>query len=51
VIALASTTRTSAPAGDFDDCQSKFDRAGMLRSIERLAAAVGQPQPLLAEVS
>ncbi len=32
--------RPGGREGGFDDYQSKFDREGMLRSIERLAAAV-----------
>jgi two-component system chemotaxis sensor kinase CheA len=42
VVALAAAGAVAPPeAGEADDCQSKIDRAGMLRSIERLAAAVG----------
>lgn len=42
---VALTTNTDAALEGFDDCQSKFDRASMLRSIERLAAAVDSAAP------
>jgi two-component system chemotaxis sensor kinase CheA len=42
ILALAADGATAAPE-HFDDCQSKFDRVAMLKSIERLHAAVGHP--------
>ncbi|MBL8229974.1 MAG: chemotaxis protein CheW [Bryobacterales bacterium] len=41
IVALASGHDTTAPGGDaFDELLEKFDREGMLRSIERLRLAV-----------
>jgi two-component system, chemotaxis family, sensor kinase CheA len=39
-----------APEGhmNFQDCQIKFDREGMLESVARLAAALAEPEPALA---
>jgi two-component system chemotaxis sensor kinase CheA len=52
VLALASgpVQAEDRPAGaeDFDDYQSKFDRDAMLRSIERLAAALEPEHAVLA---
>jgi len=51
VLALASgTAQATQPEGaaEFDDYQSKFDRQAMLRSIERLAAALEPANPVLA---
>jgi two-component system chemotaxis sensor kinase CheA len=42
LLALAGEGHTGPPEG-FDDFQKKFDRAAMLHSIERLAAAVAGP--------
>ena len=39
------------PPTGFDDCQNKFDRASMLRSVEKLAAAVAPRQRATVEVS
>jgi two-component system chemotaxis sensor kinase CheA len=53
VLALASgpVQAQDWPAGaeDFDDYQSKFDREAMLRSIERLAAALEPEHVVLAQ--
>jgi len=53
VLALASgpVQAQGRPAGaeDFDDYQSKFDRGAMLRSIERLAAALEPEHAVLAQ--
>jgi hypothetical protein len=54
VLALAeSAEQVEARAGqptDFQDCQVKFDREGMLASLARLAVAVDAPvrEPVLA---
>ncbi len=44
VMALTGAAGAKEASGDFDDWQSKFDRVGMLRSIERLAAAVASKE-------
>ena len=49
VLALAG--ESEHPPSGFDDCQNKFDRASMLRSVERLAAALAPRQNSVAEVS
>ena len=50
LLALASGPVQGRPAGSeqFDDCQSKFDREAMLRSLERLAAALEHENPVVA---
>ena len=40
---VALTTDSASTLDGFDDCQSKFDRTSVLRSIERLATAVNEP--------
>ncbi|MEI9811347.1 MAG: hybrid sensor histidine kinase/response regulator [Acidobacteriota bacterium] len=50
VVALSGPEAGGRQPEGFDDCQSKFDRTAMLRSIERLAAAVA-PESELQEVS
>jgi two-component system chemotaxis sensor kinase CheA len=48
---LALAPSAGPPQPGFDDCQPRFDRASMLRSIERLAASVGTKQNGLKEMA
>ena len=54
-LALATTAEQTEQRIDqqyqFDDCQLKFDRDAMLGSVEKLAAALAQQQPVTQEAA
>ncbi len=54
-LALATTAEQTEKRIDqqyqFDDCQLKFDRDAMLSSVEKLAAALTQQQPVTQEAA